>query len=280
MLNMIKMDLYRMFRTKSLYIIWIIMAMVLLFSTYMSKTEHDQMTKDISKYEEEMAEASSNTNVGMRIILPTKPGERVTVFDLFFANTQSKFITLFLVIFAVIFAASDINSGYIKNIGGQVKNRGKLICSKAASLGVFTVLSMALAVVTQAVSNRIFFGYLRWGDKKEFLLYLGIQIVLHFALVLICMTIAVILRNNAISMVVAICLCMNLMMILYGVIDNGVKKMGIKDFQLVEHTVTGKISLLSMASGNKECISALGVAAVFIVIATLAGGLVFEKRDI
>ena len=35
MLNMIKMDLYRMFRTKSMYIVWIVLAVAVLFTTFL-----------------------------------------------------------------------------------------------------------------------------------------------------------------------------------------------------------------------------------------------------
>ena len=38
MLNMIKMDLYRMFRTKSMYVVWIVLAVSVLFTTFMCKT--------------------------------------------------------------------------------------------------------------------------------------------------------------------------------------------------------------------------------------------------
>ena len=37
MLNMIKMDLYRMFRTKSMYVVWIVLAVSVLFTTFMCK---------------------------------------------------------------------------------------------------------------------------------------------------------------------------------------------------------------------------------------------------
>lgn len=47
--------------------------------------------------------------------------------DVFFSNAQGKFYALFLVIFAVMFATADIKSGYIKNIGGQVSQRGSLL---------------------------------------------------------------------------------------------------------------------------------------------------------
>ena len=40
MLNIIKMDLYRMFRTKSLYVIWIIAAVLMIGTTYLLKAEN------------------------------------------------------------------------------------------------------------------------------------------------------------------------------------------------------------------------------------------------
>ena len=39
MLNMIKMDLYRMFHTKALYVIWIVLAAAVFFTTYMSRED-------------------------------------------------------------------------------------------------------------------------------------------------------------------------------------------------------------------------------------------------
>ena len=46
MLNMIKMDLYRMVRTKSMYVVWIVMAAAIFFSTSMSKLDIDTMNKE------------------------------------------------------------------------------------------------------------------------------------------------------------------------------------------------------------------------------------------
>ena len=124
MLNMIKMDLYRMFRTKSLYVIWTVLAVALLITTSLCKTDYDSLNEEDAVQQEQIAEPTAeNMNVGMMVMLPTEPGEKVTVFDIFFANSQGKFYALFLVIFAVLFSTADISSGYIKNIGGQVGNR-------------------------------------------------------------------------------------------------------------------------------------------------------------
>lgn len=281
MLNMIKMDLYRMFRTKSMYVIWIILAASLLLTTFLSKSDYDALNPEDTTSQEQLAEPEADQiNVGLSVSLPTKPGETVTVYDIFFANSQGKFYALFLVIFAVIFSTADIGSGYIKNIGGQVENRGALIGSKAAALAVFTVFTMTGVFFFQGIANQIVFGELEWGSAQKIVPYFLTELMLHYALVIICMTIAVILRNNVASMVIAVCLTMNIMSIVYGVINHAVQKAGIRNFQIYDYTVTGKLSLLSMNPGQKECVQAVGVAVVFLIVMIAAGSMVFQKRDI
>lgn len=281
MLNLIKMDLYRMFRTKSLYVICIVLAAALLFTTILCKTDYEILNEADAVQQEQVAELTTeNINVGMMVTLPTEPGEKVTVFDIFFGNSQGKFYALFLVIFAVLFSTADISSGYIKNVGGQVQSRGALVISRAIALAVFTIMTLAGVFVFQAVANGIIFGYLEWGDARAILLYFATEVVLHYALVLICMTIAVTLKNNVISMVIAVCLTMNVMTIVYGLVNNAIQKMGIQNFQIYEYTITGKLSLLPMNPGGKECLAAFGVALAFIVATIVAGSVVFQKRDI
>lgn len=281
MLNMIKMDLYRMFRTKSLYVIWIVLAAILLITTSLCKTDYELMTeKDAMKQEQVTEPTVDNINVGMMVTLPTEPGEKVTVFDIFFANSQGKFYALFLVIFAVLFSTADISSGYIKNIGGQVGNRGSLIFSRSIALSVFTVLTMTGAFLFQAAANCIVFGELEWGNTKVILSYFVAELALHYALVLICMAIAIILKNNVISMVIAVCLSMNVMTIVYGVVNSAIQKIGIQNFQIYKYTITGKLSLLPMNPSGNECLAAFGVAMVFIVIMISVSSVVFQKRDI
>lgn len=283
MFNMIKMDLYRMFKTKSTYVIWIVMAAMVIFSTAMSKTDVEYLNEDTEVQQEEgmeQADDEKNINLGMEIFLPTEPGEKVTVADQAYANLSAKFVALFLLIYTVLFSSADMNSGYIKNIGGQVKNRGKLVVSKAIALLVYTVCSMLLYLGLQAAAHWAVFRYLVWGSPKEFLLYFGTQILLHYALVLIGMAIAVILNSNVMSMTIVVCLSMNVMTIFYGVLDKLIQKAGVKDFHVIEHTVTGRIAMLDAAPGVKDCMYAILVAAIFGIAVTLLSGQVFRKRDI
>ena len=281
MLNIIKMDLYRMFKTKSMYVIWIVLAAILLITTSLCKTDYELLNeKDAMKQEQVTEPTVDNINVGMMVTLPTEPGEKVTVFDIFFANSQGKFYALFLVIFAVLFSTADISSGYIKNIGGQVGNRGSLIFSRSIALSVFSVLTMTGAFLFQAAANCIVFGELEWGNTKAILSYFVAELALHYALVLICMAIAIILKNNVISMVIAVCLTMNVMTIVYGVVNSAIQKIGNQNFQIYKYTITGKLSLLPMNPSGNECLAAFGVAIVFIVMMISVSSVVFQKRDI
>ncbi len=268
-----------MFKSKSLMVIWGIMALLIVATTYLGYTEMKDEQVQQENYET-AAEGEEVTNLGMSVSIPTEPGADVTVFDLVYGNLRGKFIALFIVIFAVLFSTADLTSGYIKNIGGQVRNRSHLILSKALLLFLYTVLTLGIFVLVQAVSNQVFFGYVKWGDLSQLLQYMGSEALLHYALALICMTIAIAARNNVFSMIVSVLLCMNVMTIIYSFVDKAAAKMGAADFRLLDYTVTGKMSLLTMEVTRKESLGAVCVAFVFMTVMIVFGSMIFEKRDI
>ena len=167
MLNIIKMDLYRMFRTKSLYVIWIIAAVLMIGTTYLLKAENTADEFEAASQQEiEESYTEDMPALGIQVMIPAGSDGKITVKDIFYGNAQSKFYVLFLVIFTVIFVMADINSGYIKNIGGQIQNRGYLVIAKAISLLVYTVLTMAAMVLVQILACRLTLGYGIWRYKR------------------------------------------------------------------------------------------------------------------
>uniref|UniRef100_UPI00405656AB ABC transporter permease subunit n=1 Tax=Agathobacter sp. TaxID=2021311 RepID=UPI00405656AB len=279
MLNMIKMDIYRMFRTKSLWIIWAIMAVALLYTTKLSLLDYERINQ---VGQETTAEdiSQGNINIGMSVLLPTEAGEEVTVYDVIFANISAKFLGVVLAIFAVIFSTADIHSGYAKHIAGQVKRRGNLVISKAVALSLFVVITLFGAIIVQVISNLLIYGKAEWGSITDFAIYMGTQVVLHIALVMIIMAISVILKNNLASMTIAICMCMNMMVIFYSGVDKLMEKIGIKEFQVFPYTVTGKIAMLPMDMTGKDCAEGIGIALLFSGISIALASYVFQKRDI
>ena len=283
MLNMIRMELYRMFKTKSLYVIWLVLAAGILFTTGLSADEMKTYTMEEKQemYEYATGQQKSDTvNLGMDVTVPTKPGDTVSVFDLFYGNIKGKFLALFMVIFAVLYSTADMTSGFIKNIAGQVRDRRRLVFAKGVSLFVYTVLTMLIFTGIQTVSNALFFDEFVFGPVKEFLQYAGIQTLLHFAFLMIVMCIAIVLRNNVISMMLSVCLCMNVLVIFYSFLDNMISKAHIKNFHVLEYTVTGNISFLETNVTAKMAVTALAVSIAFVIVMIEVCSTVFKKRDI
>lgn len=283
MLNMIRMELYRMFKTKSLYVIWLVLAAGILFTTGLSADEMKTYTMEEKQemYEYATGQQKSDTvNLGMDVTVPTKPGDTVSVFDLFYGNIKGKFLALFMVIFAVLYSTADMTSGFVKNIAGQVRDRRRLVFAKGVSLFVYTVLTMLIFTGIQTISNALFFDELVFGPVKEFLQYAGIQTLLHFTLLIIVMCIAIVLRNNVISMMLSVCLCMNVLVIFYSFLDNLIAKAHIKNFHVLEYTVTGNISFLETNVTAKMAVTALAVSIAFVIVMIEVCSTVFKKRDI
>lgn len=283
MLNMIRMELYRMFKTKSMYVIWLVLAVGILFTTGLSADEMKTYTMEEKQemYEYATGQRESETvNLGMDVTVPTKPGDTVSVFDLFYGNIKGKFLALFMVIFAVLYSTADMTSGFVKNIAGQVRDRRRLVFAKGVSLFVYTVLTMLIFTGIQTVSNALFFDEFVFGPVKEFLQYAGIQTLLHFAFLMIVMCIAIVLRNNVISMMLSVCLCMNVLVIFYSFLDNMIAKAHIKNFHVLEYTVTGNISFLETNVTAKMAVTALAVSIAFVIVMIEVCSTVFKKRDI
>lgn len=283
MLNMIRMEMYRMFKTKCMYIIWFILAAGILFTTGLSAEEMKifSMEEKQEMYEYAMGkEESDNVNLGMDVTVPTKPGENVSVFDLFYANIKGKFIALFMVIFTVLYTTADLTSGYVKNIAGQVSQRGGLVIAKAIALLVYTVMSLLIFFLCQALSNFLFFDEFTFGPVKQFAAYVGIQLLLHYGLLMIVMGVAIALRNNVISMVIAVCFCMNVLMIFYNFLDQLIAKLGVKEFHIVNYTVSGKMLMLGMDISAKTASASIAVAIFFSAAAVAICSMIFQRRDV
>lgn len=104
--------------------------------------------------------------------------------------------------------------------------------------------------------------------------------MLHFALVIVAMCLAIVLRNNVISMVLVVCMCMNALVIFYGFIDKCIANMGTKGFHVIDYTVSGKIMELGMDIQTKAAGSAVIVAIAFLIVTLVICSTVFQKRDI
>ncbi len=280
MLNCIKMDLYRMVKMKSFYVILLVIMASIAFTTYLENAVPEDKEYVLSEEELEGTTQPENINFGMSVYVAGEEDGTATVYDFFYANAQAKFTALFLAIFTVIFSTADMTGGYLKNIAGQVKKRWWLLVSKSCVVFIYSFLILFLFVAFQAVCNGIFLGNASWGDTKLLGMAFLSQLFLSFAFGMICMMAAIVIKNNLFSMTFSILLSMNFMVIFYSLIDKIIGKLGVKDFHLIEYTVTGHMAMLSKELIGKDVAEAVLVSVIFILASFLITGRVFEQRDI
>ncbi len=296
MFNAIRMDVYRLFKTKSTYIILVIMlAMSVMGTGLMSvmtemtgaerqQVQTEQMSDNADyageddQFNEDTEGAQSQLSVSVSEIDPDENDNSVLSFAM--SDISGLQAGLFIIIFTVLFSMADINSGFIKSIGGQVKSRGVLIVSKMAAIAIFTAIVIIADFLTELIAVNIFFDDAVVGSASEIVRLLSSQFVLNFALAILMMAIAIIIKNNVVSMIIGVCMCTGIFELIFMGINYLMDKIGFSDFDINNILITGKIQNVTIGADAADIGYALLTAAIYIAVSVLAVYNVFKHRDI
>lgn len=296
MFNAIRMDVYRLFKTKSTYIILVIMlAMSVMGTGLMSvmtemtgaesqQVQTEQMSDNADyageddQFNKDTEGAQSQLSVSVSEIDPDENDNSVLSFAM--SDISGLQAGLFIIIFTVLFSMADINSGFIKSIGGQVKGRGVLIVSKMAAIAIFTAIVIIADFLTELIAVNIFFDDAVVGSASEIVRLLSSQFVLNFALAILMMAIAIIIKNNVVSMIIGVCMCSGIFELIFMGINYLMDKIGFSDFDINNILITGKIQNVTIGADAADIGYALLTAAIYIAVSVLAVYNVFKHRDI
>lgn len=296
MFNAIRMDVYRLFKTKSTYIILVIMLALSVMGTGLmsvmtemtgakrQQVQTEQMSDNADyaveddQFNEDTEGAQSQLSVSVSEIDPDENDNSVLSFAM--SDISGLQAGLFIIIFTVLFSMADINSEFIKSIGGQVKSRGVLIVSKMAAIAIFTAIVIIADFLTELIAVNIFFDDAVVGSASEIVRLLSSQFVLNFALAILMMAIAIIIKNNVVSMIIGVCMCSGIFELIFMGINYLMDKIGFSDFDINNILITGKIQNVTIGADAADIGYALLTAAIYIAVSVLAVYNVFKHRDI
>lgn len=296
MFNAIRMDVYRLFKTKSTYIILVIMIALSVMGTGLmsvmtemtgaegQQVQTEQMSDnadyagDDDQLYEDTEGAQSQFSVSVSESDPDENDNSVLSFAM--SDISGLQAGLFIIIFTVLFSMADINSGFIKSIGGQVKGRGVLIVSKIAAIAIFTAIVIIADFLTELIAVNIFFDDAVVGSASEIVRLLSSQFVLNFALAVLMMAIAIIIKNNVVSMIIGVCMCSGIFELIFMGINYLMDKIGFNDFDINNILITGKIQNVTIGADASDIGYALLTAAIYIAVSVFAVYNVFKHRDI
>ncbi len=177
MLNVIKMDLFRLSKTKSAFMFLGIMGLLMVLSSYLFSTLAENGIADETVNEYGVREGMSQEGIDFFFEMESK-GEILTD-----TTTGSNLIFMFPAIFMVLFSGAYQRNNYIRNISGFLPKKYELLISNMVISIVFSFIFVLIAFSCASFGYSIFSPFYRslpWGNGVE----IGKFIVLYFCLMI------------------------------------------------------------------------------------------------
>ncbi len=271
MFNVLKIDLYRIVKSKAAWLILAASVLMMYASVFMTR-------QDINFYNNNPV-ALENLRNGGDIswgiyIGSVNPkwcnGNVIPLMELLAANIKSRMLLMFLTVFIVYFAGSEGRNSFMKNIVGQVKNRAFLVMSKFIAISIYTVLMMIAAMLATMLGSRMFFGYVSLAGMSQGITFLLMQILLHIGYGMFVLLLYYITRSSVATMLSGILIAAGILQFLDALLY----------LNILSYTTSGNVGVLPL-NGNEAVYMRAGIVAVCaIVIMNLLSSIIIQKRDL
>ena len=247
MLNMIKMELYRFFRSSSTWKILIADAAIAVLSVILVYTMKD------------------NTS----ITVYSNAGEMLT------AQINGGMLMIVCAVFVIVFVSAEYRDGFIKNIAGCLPCRGMLILSEAVVIAAACVLYLSaffgcIMVVGAIAFENSFIAV----SASAIIKLLTVQIILHWGFGCLILLFYILSQSTMLSMGIGILMAYKILNILYTLIErffNYKIDRYMLDFNIFQLGIKAEVSMYARAA-------LVGITSVIIEIALSI--LVIQKKDI
>lgn len=265
MFNIFKMDLYKIFKSKSFYVMMIALLIVVLgFSTLLRIT----LSMDYSEGKDSsLSLQTENSNIKTNDRGITEEEYYAVIEEIKdsmgigeFINFQygSPIIGILLSIFIAIFVCSESETGFIKNLIPIRNSRINLVLSKILVILIFIIIQAAVAVLASIAANLIVVGKIGEIPYEEIMKYMGFQMMLLMAFGALMTLISYLFRSKAITMTIGILLSVNIHGQLLGMLDKIINASKIK---LAELSIIGSRGLI----GRDELVSLANCKSIIII---------------
>lgn len=285
MLNLIKMYMHKLFTSASTYVLIVILlgfTTLSVFSTGELSKRFEEHPDEYQAYLQELEEYTDDESVGVGYS-PSVLKEDITVGSIAKDIYKGMFPCMLLTIFVALFVCSEYSSGFIKNISGQVSNRGKLFLAKLPILFLFNLLLMAVALVTIIATINPFVGVFKLGSSTELIKIFCMQYAASVTLGVFVAAIASMVRSMAISVTLGVCISTGLLGTIVTMLDTLLHKVFdslSNEFSLRNYTISGNMNNMLPSATSENINRAFIVLAIFFFGSILLAYFNNKRRDV
>lgn len=306
MINLIKMDLYRMVHSICTWVMLLVTVGIALFCVAMVNIDLEDMaenpqyseetsqmgivsfqievkTQDAQEETEETENSEEEQQIGL--YADSDPGwieGQILAGDLISTQLESGILTLLCVIFAAIFFNGDQRNGFLKNIAGQYPNRGILVISKMTAAAVQILLMEILFAMATGVTAEIIWGeQFVLGSIPQMLPFLCVQYLLNLGAAGLILLLCTLTRSAAFGMTAGILTIMGILLPVYSVIERAFAALlPSLRLNISQYVLEGNIGVAGMEASSDILTRASMVGAVCLVLSVLLAMVIMKKRDI
>ena len=179
MLNFIRMELFRLIKTKSFVIAVFAAVCAAAFSAYGFYFEFTEMQNGNIAADTFAGDNSAATGIIINANIDWLNGT-VPFHDIVSGILNSGIVLLITAIFVPLYVNAEYKTGYIKNIISKMENRSRLVIPNALGSAAIVVTLIAVTVGSGLLCSAVLFGdVLSLKFSAGFAAFLIIQIILH-----------------------------------------------------------------------------------------------------
>lgn len=286
MINLFRMDMYRLFRSISF---WIILAVVVVMVAFTVFSLWFMTTPEYLN-----ALGASQSESGVMVGITTSTGEtspeaaaatQAMLLNLDYLHylgnitISGGFLATFIAIFVALFMASEFDTGFSKNVFVSQKNRLKFFASKCLTLLIIVLIFFAVSCVAGLIGALIASFDFTAVPVGDVFLWLGLSILVLWGFSMLVAMLAWAFRTKAAPLVVGLLIGSGLISLLIGAIlalVPAISSWG--DYTLYASMVSLGKGLSSLSSSDITRIVCVGL--VFSVIYSLIGATLLKRKDI
>ena len=196
MFNMLRMDLRRLFKSRSFYTILGVTAVLLILVTVMAYAIADPETMDAM--EAQGAEITESDHMMSEYI------QNMSQLDLMHETLGSGFLLVMTGIGMTLFVNGDFSNGFIKNICCIMPRRQDYVLSKIALAGIYSGIITVLSVLLMLLSPVLIHMYPVPDSVFQILRYALWMWLPHWAFALMALALVLLTRNTTLGIILSL----------------------------------------------------------------------------
>ncbi len=286
MLNLSRMEICRLFKAKSTYVILlaiivVYIAFALLLNYNLGLVKEQENTPQESRTHTQNADSIVEISADYSALADL---DKEDLGESFIISEFAQGGTLvFLIVFAALFFTAPYQNGYIRNFIGSYRRRVPFIIAEMITAALYAILAFIVSFLVLAGGcTLIGEGKFHLQDVAGVLKLLAVHFYAHMSCLAIVLFIATATRSLAVTLIVPLLYTTLFHKFICGALTTVLDKVFTlpADFHVANYTILGNINLLEWSADGTVIRQALIVTTITLILALVCSGLALEKKDV